>query len=127
MRGHFNHGWTRMNTDFTEANEENEEPETTTDSYKTTGKFAQLEETFVHSPGLRGRSYPGRTCVETHSTLKGLWHASAIISRHKNEATTLSGLGSAVKRLPRVARSSQPWALVRNPFGILLRNRWALV
>jgi hypothetical protein len=34
------------------------------------------------------------------------------------EGTTLSGLRKNPVRLPRVARSSQPWALLRNPFGI---------
>ncbi len=34
-------------------------------------------------------------------------------------ATTLSGLFIEQARVPRVARSSQPWALLRNPFGIL--------
>ena len=36
------------------------------------------------------------------------------------DAATLSGLGVLFESLPRVARSSQPWALGRNPFGIEL-------
>src|SRR6266705_3154727 len=36
----------------------------------------------------------------------------------RNGGTTLSGLRSLRHRRPRVARSSQPWALLRNPFGI---------
>src|SRR5947199_4527872 len=32
---------------------------------------------------------------------------------------TLSGLDPPPHRRPRVARPSQPWALMRNPFGIL--------
>ena len=35
-----------------------------------------------------------------------------------SSATTLSGLLQCRVRFPRVARSSQPWALLRNPFGI---------
>src|SRR5437879_1185440 len=36
-------------------------------------------------------------------------------------ATTLSGLKPHGHWLPRVARCSQPWALLRDPFGILPR------
>src|SRR5260370_1047565 len=36
-------------------------------------------------------------------------------------ATTLSGLNAPRLCTPRVARPSQPWALGRNPFGILVR------
>src|SRR5258708_3463766 len=37
----------------------------------------------------------------------------------KGVATTLSGLNPRRHCIPRVARSSQPWALGRNPIGIL--------
>src|SRR5437867_2392648 len=36
----------------------------------------------------------------------------------RKAGTTLSGLESPRHRRPRVARPSQPWALLRNPFGI---------
>src|SRR5260370_37971683 len=53
------------------------------------------------------------------STLKGLWwflYTTWSVAR----ATTLSGLSHGFSLFPRAARSSQPWALRRNPFGILL-------
>ena len=57
------------------------------------------------------------------STLKGLRQELPKVSEQRNpEATTLSGLEPRANRAPRVARSSQPWALGRNPFGILLRQ-----
>src|SRR6266436_3238141 len=42
----------------------------------------------------------------------------------RNQAATLLAVGVVKHRpaLPRVARSSQPWALLRNPFGILPKN-----
>src|SRR5215813_2532472 len=70
------------------------------------------------SPGLRGTSYPGYVCPN-RSTLKGLWPGNAQQRSRTAPATTPSGLRTSVcTRAPRVARSSQPWALWRNPFGI---------
>ena len=66
------------------------------------------------SPGLRGTSYPGsraRRC----STPTGLHLVSSDAPQPR------WGCGS-VAGIPRVARSSQPWALRRNPFGIQLWN-----
>src|SRR6266851_8128118 len=70
------------------------------------------------SPGLRGTSYPG------------------IMRRIDDnpEGVAAHGSGSATRPqprwgcehrppLPRVARPSQPWALLRNPFGILSSRR----
>ena len=61
------------------------------------------------SPGLRGTSYPG-------------WRAMGDQPRrgcvqHGGQGATPLGL-CAWAWFPRVARSSQPWALRRNPFGI---------
>src|SRR6266478_5406989 len=53
------------------------------------------------------------------STLKGLWSFLARAWSDAGRATTLSGLSHHLALFPRVARSSQPWALGRNPFGIL--------
>ena len=62
------------------------------------------------SPGLRGTSYPGSE-AEWISTPTGLRHAC------RAEPQPRWGcLPSAT--FPKVARSSQPWALGRNPFGI---------
>src|SRR5206468_4003855 len=52
-----------------------------------------------------GVSQPQRGCGQV--ALPSAWPA------------TLSGLSSIGTRDPRVARSSHPWALLQNPFGIL--------
>ena len=57
----------------------------------------------------RGRSNPERVA------------APAFRRSERNAATTLSGLARNSGPFPRVARPSQPWALGRNPFGILPR------
>src|SRR5436190_23697184 len=54
------------------------------------------------------------------STLKGLWPQLAGCENRR--ATTLSGLVGSSESVPRVARSSQLWALLRNPVGILEHN-----
>ena len=64
------------------------------------------------SPGLRGTSYPGFGCSEDRPTPTGL-HPSAASS----DANPL-GLRPIWRRFPRVARASQPWAELCNPFGI---------
>src|SRR6185369_11604468 len=71
------------------------------------------------SPGPRGTSYPGCMTEDVPSTLKGLWQAEL---KENHWATTLTGF-STVGHRPRVARSSQPWALRQNPFGIFCRSR----
>ena len=63
------------------------------------------------SPGLRGTSYPG-FAVARFPTPTGLSHVVAAGPQPR-----WGWFPSA--RIPRVARSSQPWALSRNPFGIL--------
>ena len=66
-----------------------------------------------HSPGLRGTSYPGSIPRE-FSTPTGL--------RHDPPAKPQPRWGCWLASMfPRVAPSSQPWALGRNPFGI---QRW---
>jgi hypothetical protein len=69
------------------------------------------------SPGLvRLRTCPG--CVNV--TLLNPNGAAAKNSLHPAPAcqvATPSGLTNYLIRLPRVARSSQPWALGRSPFG----------
>src|SRR5690242_19841019 len=57
----------------------------------------------------RGRSNPERVA------------APAFRPSERKAATTLSGLTRNSGPFPRVARPSQPWALGRNPFGILPR------
>jgi len=72
------------------------------------------------SPGLRGTSYPG-------------WGAPAFATptglRRVRSAKPQPRWGCRFcGRFPRVARSSQPWALSRNPFGIRSLNpRKALI
>ena len=62
------------------------------------------------SPGLARRAYPGET-VEKPPTPTGLCLDCGL---GRNPV----GVGLVPNRLPRVARSSQPWALRQNPFGI---------
>src|SRR5438552_3653151 len=64
------------------------------------------------SPGLRGTSYPGAT-DQKDKTPTGfrLW---STCTAGRNPV----GVVWFVRLLPRVARSSQPWALLRNPVGI---------
>ncbi len=57
------------------------------------------------SPGLRGTSYPGNAVRRTINP---------------------NGVAApSVERKPKVARASQPWALRRNPIGILPPERLA--
>jgi hypothetical protein len=46
-------------------------------------------------------------------------------ARSEPSGATLSGLWVFDAGDPRVARSSQPWAGGRNPFGIVVRQPWA--
>ena len=64
------------------------------------------------SPGLRGTSYPG-SCVgqRADQPQRGCGPGAG-------GAATPLGLLSLRTALPRVARSSQPWAVGRNPVGI---------
>ncbi len=64
------------------------------------------------SPGLRGTSYPGSLPTEL-PTPTGLCRVSHARSQPRWGCFPLP-------TFPKVARSSQPWALSRNPFGILL-------
>src|SRR2546427_145087 len=66
------------------------------------------------SPGLRGTSYPGKSSRDM-PTLKGLRRRFAV-QNNETRPATLSGLSPRDDCQPRVARSSQPWALCRNPF-----------
>ena len=62
--------------------------------------------------GWRSRIYAGSDGRNT----------SVVVSCHRTSAATPVGVELSSVHLPRVARSSQPWALMRNPFGIGLRN-----
>src|SRR5712664_1868161 len=53
--------------------------------------------------------------VQSMTTLKGLRPTAAEVQRGHNPV----GVVKHQRPLPRVARPSQPWALLRNPFGIL--------
>src|SRR5258708_36312422 len=64
------------------------------------------------SPGLRGTSYPGLRSLEDLPTPTGLYQTDA-----STDATPL-GLNPISNGFPRVARDSQPWAELCNPFGI---------
>src|SRR5258708_35128285 len=49
-------------------------------------------------------------------------NTGVVVCCPRKGATTPLGLSLSFVPLPRVARSSQPWALRRNPFGIGFRN-----
>ncbi len=67
------------------------------------------------SPGLRGPSYPGKKKDQSMiPTPTGLCHPPRL-ANSRNPV----GVDRRSPRCPRVARSSQPWALLRNPVGIL--------
>src|SRR5712691_10844738 len=70
------------------------------------------------SPGLRGTSYPGfdRRRPFNPERVAARWFPH--VGSESAHATTLSGLVSPRQLFPRVARSSQPSAGGRNPFGI---------
>src|SRR5712691_7063732 len=55
------------------------------------------------------------SCVRSMTTLKGLRPKATAAQRGHNPV----GVVKQRSPLPRVARPSQPWALLRNPFGIL--------
>jgi len=65
------------------------------------------------SPGLAWCAYPGKPVPQTRQPRRGCVPTGVLCG-----ATPL-GLRTFSTRLPRVARASQPWALLRNPFGIL--------
>ena len=69
------------------------------------------------SPRLRGTSHPGKSS-RTIPTLKGLRRRLAAPEEGIRAATSFR-VDPRCDSQPRVARSSQPWALCRNPFGIL--------
>src|SRR5437870_2584314 len=54
-----------------------------------------------------------------------MWRILPLFARSRNPG----GVGFRWLVVPRVARSSQPWALRRNPFGILLSTgcSWRLI
>src|SRR5438445_939320 len=64
------------------------------------------------SPGLRGTSYPGKLGKPGFQPQGGCAH---VAPRGHNPV----GVAGLRREVPRVARPSQPWALLRNPFGIL--------
>ncbi|PWU10552.1 MAG: hypothetical protein C5B50_25115 [Verrucomicrobia bacterium] len=72
-------------------------------------QFHNPEEIVSSSPGLRVTRYPG-SCALPFATPTGL------CPRSSSQPQPLRG--DVGRLIPRVARSSQPWALRRNPFGI---------
>ena len=64
------------------------------------------------SPGLAHSPYPGNAAPRKSQPQRGCG------SKGLTRLATPLGLKSFLPRLPRVARSSQLWALLRNPFGI---------
>ena len=73
------------------------------------------------SPGLRAARYPGSRFRDGHNP-NGV--ASCV---PRPSAATPLGLMGILHRVPRVARASQPWALRRNPVGILRDRQAALL
>ena len=80
------------------------------------GGFCNPKEIVSSSPGLRGTSCPGLPPV-ARSTPTGL-------CRLPTGAPQPSWGCLTSPMFPRAARSSQPWALSRNPFGIHVGNFW---
>src|SRR5438270_1734632 len=77
---------------------------------------------------LKGLCPPAQGCEERATlgnraralpTLKGLRHCSVVIGRPDIWVHNPFRVEFVPSSPPRVARSSQPWALRRNPFGIL--------
>src|SRR5229473_5837662 len=64
------------------------------------------------SPGLRGTSYPGKLRKRSLQPQRGCVY---VVTRRHNPVW----VADLRREDPRVARASQPWALFRNPFGIL--------
>lgn len=65
------------------------------------------------SPGLASRAYPG-------SVAGNLPNPNGVVARDRCQgAATPSGLREIRGTAPKVARASQPWAVGRNPVGIL--------
>src|SRR2546426_9681247 len=62
------------------------------------------------SPGLRGTSYPG-------SQVANISNPERVASCGSRFDATPLGLTDPLTRIPRVARSSQPWAGGRSPVG----------
>jgi len=81
---------------------------------RTDRRFCNPKGIVSSSPGLRGTSYPGLLAAE-FSTPTGLCHGSTAGSQPRWGWWPL-------RIIPKVARSSQPWALSRNPFGIHFRK-----
>src|SRR6266436_2349719 len=71
------------------------------------------------SPRLRARELPWEIVPTTSQPQRGCGRAGRAMG------TTPLGLFSPRRGGPRVARSSQPWALLQNPFGIrTVSARW---
>ena len=78
------------------------------------------------SPGLGGTTYPGYDAKQTLNpngvaplpSHDGVSLNQSPVFSMTRTGTTPLGLNPFSDRCPRVARSSQPWALWRNPFGI---------
>ena len=73
------------------------------------------------SPGLARRAYPGNAAPSKSQPQRGCG------SKGLTRPATPLGLKPFLPRFPRVARGSQPWALLRNPFGIRRRTPTELV
>src|SRR5712691_10526241 len=75
--------------------------------------FGESQRDSDSKPRVARNELPWENLVRTLQTPTGLW----LRSPH-HEATTPLGLRVSRAPLPRVARSSLPWAGGRNPFGI---------
>ena len=53
---------------------------------------------------------------------EGIFNPNGVASNFRLQAATPVGVVCLLPRFPRIARSSQPWALCRNPFGNPLWN-----
>src|SRR6266853_243769 len=80
-----------------------------------TRRFGRIPKGFRNkAQGCEERATLG-SCVGLMTTLKGLRPMATAAQRGHNPV----GVVKHRPPLPRVARPSQPWALLRNPFGIL--------
>src|SRR5258708_2165460 len=82
------------------------------------GGRAESQRDSATKPRVARNELPWDGPFNRTTTLKGLWPTATAAQRGHNPV----GVVKHRPPLPRVARPSQPWALLRNPFGILSGN-----
>src|SRR6266851_5562886 len=82
------------------------------------GGAAESQRDSAKKPRVARNELPWDYASRSTTTLKGLRPTATAAQRGRNPV----GVVKHRPPLPRVARPSQPWALLRNPFGILSGN-----